>query len=257
MIKHAILKLLKLFVIILLRFEHHRKHGNIAVIFQNDEDKSVFIRNKIITEKQAFKIKGSGVNLHKFRYTPEPDDRVIRILFTARMLKEKGVLELIGAAMILKEKYADTLQFLLCGDIDNNPNSLTRDELNAFSDGKYIVWLGHRSDVRELLAQCHIFAFPSYYREGVPKSLIEACAAGRPIVTTDSVGCKDCVIDGYNGFLVPIKDSAALAQKIEVLINDKNLRIAMSKNSRVLAELDFSIENVVEKHIEIYNQILD
>jgi glycosyltransferase involved in cell wall biosynthesis len=146
---------------------------------------------------------------------------------------------------------------MLCGDIDNNPQSLSKVELESITDGEYIKWLGHRTDVRELLEQSHIFAFPSYYREGLPKSLIEACAVGRPIVTTDSIGCRDCVIDGYNGFLIPVKDSITLAEKLEILINDKKLRVNMGLNSRKLAEKDFSINNVIQKHLVIYNKLLE
>jgi glycosyltransferase involved in cell wall biosynthesis len=108
-----------------------------------------------------------------------------------------------------------------------------------------------------LLKQSHIFAFPSYYREGIPKSLIEACAVGRPIVTTDSVGCKDCVINGYNGFCIPIKNSRILAEKLEILVNNKQMRVTMGQNSRKLAEREFSVETVVKKHLEIYDVLLE
>ena len=98
-------------------------------------------------------------------------------------------------------------------------------------------------------------AFPSYYKEGLPKSLIEATAVGRPIVTTNSIGCKETVIDGYNGYLIPVKDSDALAEKLRTLFEDEDLRLNMGRNSRILAEKDFSIENVILKHLEIYNQL--
>jgi glycosyltransferase involved in cell wall biosynthesis len=248
-------KILKVMVINILKFAHHKQ--NIAVIFQNDEDKGIFLDNKIIDENHAYKIKGSGVDLSVFSYVPEPEDTIIRVLFTARMLRNKGVIELAEAANSLKEKYQNRIQFLLAGDVDNNPKSLTPEEMKAISDGEYIKWLGHRADICELLKQSHIFAFPSYYREGVPKSLIEACAAGRPIITTDSVGCRDCVIDGYNGFLIPIKDRETLAEKLEILINDRQLRICMGQNSRKLAERDFSVDHVVKAHLAIYNKLLE
>ena len=247
-------KMLKTIVIWFLKFAH--RTNNIVVIFQNEEDRSVFINNNIIREHQAYKIKGSGIDLQAYKYTPEPNDGVIRILFTARMLRDKGVFELANAARLLKNKYQHKIQFLLCGDIDNNPKSLTKAELENITDGEYIQWLGYRADIRELLENSHIFVFPSYYREGLPKSLIEACAVGRPIITTNSIGCKDCVIEGYNGFLVPIKDSKTLTEKLTVLIEDKSLRIIMGSNSRKLAEKDFSIEYVVQKHLEIYNKLI-
>jgi glycosyltransferase involved in cell wall biosynthesis len=173
------------------------------------------------------------------------------------MIKEKGVFELIEAANILKERYINLIEFVLCGGLDDNPSAISKKTLESLCDGDYIQWLGYRTDVKELLEQSHIVAFPSYYKEGLPKSLIEACAIGRPIITTDSIGCRDTVIDSYNGFLIPIKNSEALAEKLKILIEDKDLRIKMGKNSRKLAERDFSIENVIETHIEIYNYLLN
>ena len=246
-------KAVKAAAVFLLKFFHKRK--NVAVIFQNDEDRDIFIKNRIISENQAYKIKGSGIDLSVYQYRPEPDNNIIQILFTSRMLRDKGVLELANAAKLLKKKYYDKVQFLLCGDIDNNPKSLKRSELEKINDSEYIKWLGYRSDVRELMEESHIFAFPSYYREGLPKSLIEACAVGRPIITTNSIGCKDCVVDNYNGFLVPIKDSKTLAEKLAVLIDNKTLRISMGKNSRIIAEKYFSIDTVIDKHLEIYNKL--
>ena len=243
-------KILKNTAILILKLIHKRK--NITVIFQNDEDKYIFINNKIINENQAYKIKGSGIDLLIYKYTPEPVKDIIQILFSARMLRDKGVLELVEAAKLLKDKYCHRVRFLLCGDIDDNPKSLTRIELEKINDGEYIKWLGFRNDIQKLLEESHIFAFPSYYREGIPKSLIEACAIGRPIVTTNSVGCKECVIDNHNGFLIPIKDSKSLAEKLTVLIDNKELRVSMGKNSRLLAEKDFSITTVIDKHLEIY-----
>jgi glycosyltransferase involved in cell wall biosynthesis len=186
----------------------------------------------------------------------KPTESKIRILFTARMIKEKGVLELIEAARILEAKYKGKVTFLLCGGLDDNPHAIPKETLEAHCDGEYIQWLGHRTDIKKLLEKSHIVAFPSY-REGLPKSLIEACAVGRPIVTTDSTGCRDAVIDGYNGFLVPVKNAELLAEKLEILIRDKTLRIQMGKNARTLAERDFSIDNVIKQHLSIYNFLIE
>ena len=236
-----------------LRFSHHRK--KLAVIFQNNEDESLFLKNRIVKEEQAFMIKGSGVDLNLYCYTPEPENRKVRVLFTARMIVEKGVFVLVDAALRLKEQYKDKVEFLLCGGLDDNQKAIKEEELKAVCDGEYIQWLGYRTDVLELLKSCHIVAFPSYYKEGLPKSLIEATAVGRPIVTTNSIGCKETVIDGYNGYLIPIKDSNTLAERLKILFEDEGLRQNMGRNSRMLAEKDFSIENVIQKHLEIYNQL--
>lgn len=236
-----------------LRFSHHRK--NLAVIFQNEEDKGLFLKNRIIKEEQAFMIKGSGVDLNQYCYTPELESQKIKVLLTARMIIEKGVFVLVDAALKLKEKYRDKVEFLLCGGLDDNPKAIKEEELKSVCDGGYIQWLGYRTDVLEVLKSCHIVAFPSYYKEGLPKSLIEAAAVGRPIVTTNSIGCKETVVDGYNGYLIPVKDSDTLAEKLNLLFEDENLRQNMGRNSRILAEKDFSIENVIHRHLEIYSQL--
>lgn len=171
------------------------------------------------------------------------------------MIVEKGVFVLTNAALKLKAEYKDKVEFLLCGGLDDNPKAIKEEELKAVCDGEYIQWLGYRTDVLELLKSCHIVAFPSYYKEGLPKSLIEATAVGRPIVTTNSIGCKETVVDGYNGYLISVKDSDMLAEKLKILFEDEDLRQDMGHNSRKLAEKDFSIENVIQKHLEIYNQL--
>ena len=240
-------------VLAVLRFSHNRK--GVRVIFQNHEDESLFLSQHITKQENCVFIKGSGVDLNEFAYAPDPDSSPVRVMFTARMVKEKGIVVLTEAAEILRKEYEDRVVFLLCGKLSDNPKAIQKEELEALCDGKYIHWLGHRMDVKELLRQCHIVAFPSYYREGVPKSLIEACATGRPIVTTNSIGCKDTVEDGVNGFLIPIKDSHALAEKLKVLIDDPALRQKMGRESRRIAERDFSLENVVAKHLEIYSDL--
>jgi len=238
----------------ILRFSHN--YRNLVVIFQNNEDKNLFLQNRLIEEEQSEMIKGSGIDLELFNYTPEPDDNKIRVLFTARMIEEKGVFILTDTAKKLKDKYSDRVQFLLCGGLDDNPKAISKSELMGVCDGEYIQWLGFRSDVLDLLKQCHIVAFPSYYKEGLPKSLIEATAIGRPIITTNSIGCKETVVDGWNGYLIPIKDSDTLSEKLSILIDNEELRQEMGRNSRTLAIKDFSIENVVNRHLEIYGRLI-
>ena len=242
-------------VLVVLRYSHRRK--NVCDIFQNHEDEALFYKYHVSKLDSSFFIKGSGVDLNEFVYVPEPESDKLKILFTARMVREKGVVDLINAAEMLRKDYEGKVQFLLCGKLSDNPKAMKQDELEALCDGKYIQWLGHRNDVKDLLQQCHIVAFPSYYREGVPKSLIEATASGRPIVTCNSIGCKDTVEDGVNGYLVPIKDSATLADKLRFLIENPDLRRRMGKESRRIAERDFDIGNVVRKHLEIYASLAE
>lgn len=235
-----------------LRFSHNRK--NITVIFQNNEDKILFLQHHIVSEKDTIFIKGSGIDLNRFTYSPEPNSGIIYIIFTARMVIEKGTFVLTEAAELLRKKYEGKIRFLLCGGLSKNPKAIKEEDLKNRCDGTYIQWLGYRTDVCNLLKQSHIVAFPSYYREGVPKSLIEATAIGRPIITTNSIGCKDTVEDGINGFLIPTKDSETLAEKLRILIEDRDLREKMGKNSRKIAEKYFSLEQVIHKHLMIYDK---
>ena len=248
-----------------LRFSHDRK--NLLCIFQNDEDKGLYVKNKIIKENQARYIKGSGVDLKEFSYTQEPvingngnvnDNFVgkLRVILTARMIVEKGIFILTEAAEKLRSKYEDKVEFLLVGGIDDHPGAITKEQLDAVCDGKYIQWLGYRTDVKELLQSSHIVAFPSYYMEGLPKSLIEADAIGRPVITCNSVGCKEAVIDGHNGYLIPTKNVDALVEKLDILLSNAKLRQEMGRNSRAYAEANFSLDMVIEKHLEIYEELV-
>ena len=236
-----------------MRFSCHRK--NVAQIFQNKEDTKLFQDLRIASREQCEFIKGSGVNLTQYPYTPEPSTSPVRIILSARMVREKGIVTLIKAAEILREEMQGKAVFTLCGGLSNNPKGIKEHELREWCDGQYIQWLGYRSDMKQMLMQSHIVTLPSYYREGVPKSLIEATAIGRPIITTRSYGCKDTVDDGENGFLIPPKDEAALAEKLRMLINDAQLRERMGKKGRQKAEREFSIDRVVEHHLEIYRKM--
>ena len=237
-----------------LKFSHNRK--NLLVIFQNNEDRAMYVKKGIIEDGQARFIKGSGVNLKEFCYTPEPTEGKVKIILTARMIVEKGVFLLTEAAEKLRKEYEDKAEFWLVGGIDDHPGAITKEQLDAVCDGKYIKWLGYRTDVKELLQQSHIVAFPSYYMEGLPKSLIEATAIGRPIITTQSIGCKDTVDDGVNGFLIAPKEVEPLVEKLRLLIDDAALRQKMGKASREKAERDFSLDVVIERHLNIYNELI-
>lgn len=238
-----------------LRYSHHGL--NLLVIFQNHEDEAMYVKKGIIRKEQARFIKGSGVNLKEFSYTPEPESDKVKVTLTARMIVEKGIFLLTEAAEKLRKVYEDKAEFWLVGGLDDHPGAIIKDQLDAVCDGKYIKWLGYRTDVKELLQSSHIVAFPSYYMEGLPKSLIEADAIGRPVITCNSVGCKEAVIDGYNGYLIPTKNVDALVEKLDVLLSDAPLRQEMGKNSRKYAEENFSIDVVIERHLNIYNELIE
>ena len=238
----------------LIRIGMHRKKG--AVIFQNQDDRKLFVDNGVTGDCDIYFIKGSGVDLNLFSKKEKSGVTPLKIIFTARMLREKGVEDLITAAEILRNKYEGKVEFLLCGDTSSNPCAMSKEDMEHLTDGKYIKWLGHCNNIPELLREADIMCFPSYYREGVPKSLLEASAAYLPIVTTDSVGCRDTVEEGKNGYKVPPHSPQALAKALETLIEDKALRERMGEYSRKKAEREYDVEKVASKHLEIYDSLL-
>lgn len=231
------------------------KGRNNAVIFQNHEDEDLFLSNGIGSECKSYYLKGSGVDLNNYSNNIKSKDSKVRIIYTGRMIKEKGVKDLIDAAEILRGEYQDKIEFLLCGNLTNHPDSIKEEEIKSWCDEEYIKWLGHREDIARLLEESDIMCYPSYYREGVPKSILEACAASLPIVTTNSVGCKDTVDESVNGLLVPPHSPEELSKALKELIDNKELREEMGRNSRLKAVLEFDVEDVALQHMKIYESL--
>jgi glycosyltransferase involved in cell wall biosynthesis len=223
------------------------------ILFQNPDDQALFFQHKIIHPQHASIIKGSGVDLKQFAFSAIPKGK-IQIILVARMLWDKGVGEFVESATVLKQKGIDA-DFLLVGSEDSgNPESIPTEQLEQWNKLAVVKWLGERADIAQLLAESHIAVLPSY-REGLPKSLIEAAAVGRPIVTTNVPGCREVVKDGENGFLVPAKDAKELAVVIKKLINNPKLLTVMGKKSRAMAEQEFSIQKVTDKTLALYSKI--
>lgn len=241
-------------VMYVMRLSNNR--NRVKVIFQNNDDLSIFLKHRVVNHSQVEFTKGSGINLVEFAYTPEPENGKIQVIFTGRMVREKGVCDLIEAAGLIKPKYENRVKFILCGRLTPNKSGVDEKYFHDHCDGNYISWLGERNDIHKLLEQSHIMAFPSYYREGVPKSLIEASAVGRPIITCNSTGCKDVVDDRINGILVAPQSPQEIARALTELIDSAALRKEMGQAARRKAELEFSIEQVVGTHIKIYNELL-
>lgn len=229
------------------------KRNNLTIIFQNDEDKKAFYDLGVISDLNIIvKIKGSGVDLVKFPQSQLPSFDLIKILFPTRMLWDKGVKELRISSEILKEKYKDKVQIILCGLADeDNKAGVFPSYLEDWQDGKYVKWIGYRKDMVKVYQDSHIVVLPSY-REGMPKALIEACAIGRAIVTTDAIGCKECVDEGVNGLKVPVYSTKELAIAIEKLILNHKIIEGMGRKSRLKAEQEFNVVDVVDKHLQIY-----
>lgn len=232
------------------------KPGKTHVIFQNPDDRKQVKDLGLLDGIDTTLIKGSGVDLEEFAYKPMPEDKPWRIVLPARLLFDKGIREFKLASEILKKQWAGKVIFQLAGDVDfGNRTSITEKELKTWEDPNYFEWIGFQKDMIQLLGDAYLVVLPSY-REGLPKSLIEANAIGRPIVTTDTVGCRECVQSGENGYLAKLQDADDLASKIDTILSNKELALAMSKKARIFAEQHFSITNVVDKHIELYNQLL-
>lgn len=232
------------------------RHTNQVVILQNSSDQASLIRSGGLRNEKAVIIPGSGVDVAQMPFREEARGVPI-VAFAARLLQQKGVEVFVAAAHILRKRCV-IARFWLIGDPDpGNPFSINREQLEVWVADDVVEVLGHRSDVPELYAQAHIVTLPSFYGEGLPKTLIEAAACGRPIVTTDHPGCRDAIENGVTGLLVPVRDAEALANALQRLIESPEMRRAMGYAGRELAERCFAIEKVVDAHMAIYDDLLD
>lgn len=234
------------------------KRDNLAFIFQNKDDHNELASlGSVYPQNKVYFIKGSGVDLKEYQPIEKEESDRVKILFPARMLYDKGIRELKIASEILKKQYQHKVQFVLAGmaDLDNRAG-VSEDFLNEWSNqSDYVNWIGYSNNMIQTFAESDIVALPSY-REGLPKALIEAAAMGKPIVTCDTVGCRECVEDGVNGFLVPVKSGEHLAEALAKLINNPELRAEMGKASRQKAEQEFDVNQVIQKHLNIYQDLL-
>lgn len=223
------------------------------VIFENPEDRRIFIEWRFIKPEQSHLILGTGVDVERYRPTARQNERPI-VLFSSRMLVTKGVLEYVEAVRILREKGV-IAHFVLAGKTDpGNPASIPDQQIDAWSQSGLVEWWGWQDDMAAALARADIFCLPSY-REGVPNALLEATACGLPIVTTDTPGCRDVVTDGVNGLLVPVKDAQAIADALETLIFDKELRLKMGNAGRDIA-VNFSDIKVNKETLAVYQMVV-
>jgi glycosyltransferase involved in cell wall biosynthesis len=224
------------------------------VIFENPEDRDIFIQNRLLRADQSHLIMGTGVNVEKFHPTPKSNDIPV-ILFSSRMLTTKGLLEFIEATGILKQKGLKA-RFALAGRTDpGNPASIPEGQIDSWKQSGLVEWWGWQDDMPSALAKADIFCLPSY-REGVPNALLEACACGLPIVTTNVPGCRDVVTDGLNGLLVPVRNAVALADALETLISNPELRHKMGMAGREIAINQFSLTRVNAETLIVYNKFL-
>lgn len=233
---------------------------NYAVFFQNRYDADLFIKREIVEKDKIVIVGGSGVNVDCFSNSYceniEKDKSRFVFLLIARMLWDKGIREFIGAAKILREKYED-VEFWLLGNIDNDDhsNNVKSGEIEQWEKEGAIRYFGATDDVRPYICKSDCVVLPSY-REGTPRSLLEAMAMEKPVITTDAAGCIDTVNDGINGFLCKIKNYVDLADKMENMINlPENSRIEMGKTGRKKILNEFDEKIVVEKYMEVIGKL--
>lgn len=231
------------------------RHPQSRTIFQNPDNIDEFVGRGVLDSGQVRLIKGSGVDVDTFEPAPQPDGPPIVIL-ASRLVWDKGVGEFVEAAHRLKREGIDA-RFALVGKSDPlNPNAVPEDQLKKWDEEGPVEWWGFQEDMPSVFSKTHVVCLPSYYREGVPKVLIEAAACERPIVTTDMPGCREIVHDGKNGHLVPPKDSKTLAEALKELISNPEKRDKMGEYGRKLVKDEFSLERVVRDTIDVYEEIL-
>lgn len=227
-------------------------HPNKTIIVQNKDDYSFFSEIMSVDDSDIVLIPGSGVDLLKFKNQKNLNSQ--SVILPARLLIDKGVHEFVEAARILIAKGVKW-RFILVGSASyDNPTSIGDAQVKQWVDEGIVEWFGHTIDMLPVYSACDIVCLPSY-REGMPKVLLEAAAAGKPIVTTDVVGCREAIIPNVTGLLVPVKNSVALAIALEKLIKNKEMRTEFGLAGRKLATEKFSIENVVASTFNIYSML--
>lgn len=231
------------------------RHPNHFVVFQNPEDRDCLAAESGISPDRAVLVKGSGVDLSSFTPAPEPNGPPL-VVMACRLLRDKGIPEFVAAAHELRARGSEA-RFVLLGAPDRgHPSAVPERTLERWRDAGGVEWAGWQSDMPAFLARSHIVCLPSYYGEGVPRVLLEAAACGRPIVTTDTRGCREVVRQGQNGLLVPPRDAHALAAAIARLAENAPLRCAMGNRGREIAVAEFSAERVIDANLAIYRRLL-
>jgi hypothetical protein len=222
------------------------------VIFQNPDDQSLFRSLGLVKADQTLLVNGSGVDLREFNLTDLPE--VIHFIFIGRLISEKGIFDFIEAARRVHLQYPE-VKFRIVGDVfPGHPSSLSLQDLEFIQSKPYFDFVGQVRDVRPFIAASSIMVLPSTYREGTPRSILEALAMGRPIITTDIPGCRETVVSGQNGFLIPPKNVDALVEKMQFFIQNQSVIGTMGLQSRQLAEQKFDVHQVNQRILAVVLQ---
>lgn len=236
-----------------------RGHGA-RLILQNPDDRSLFEKYGLVERDDVDLIPGSGVDCVHFTPRPEPDAQSaspLSVLLAARLLRDKGVAEYAEAARALR-KSGRNVRFLLAGSPDpGNPAAVPESIVRAWASEGVLEWLGHVEDMRALFASVDMVVLPTYYREGLPKSLIEAAACGLPLITTDMPGCREVVTHDVDGLLIAPRDSHALAEAIGQLLDSAELRARLGRAARAKALARFDERIVIRQTLQVYRTCLE
>ena len=228
--------------------------GKAFAIFQNSFDKKSFLDKGILKEENTGLISGSGVDIFRFKITPEPLG-IPLVILASRMLWDKGVGEFVKAAKILKKEKVNCRMVLVGSPDFENPDPLPKSLIEQWQSEGLVEWWKNCEEMPEVFSGSNIVCLPSYH-EGCPKVLIEAAACGRAIVATDVPGCREVVSQNENGLLVPVKNPEALARSIKILVQSPEKRAQMGKRGREIAVEKFSEEKVIKQTLDIYNMLL-
>lgn len=229
------------------------QHPNLRLILQNPDDAAAVAELARLSTDHIRIVKGSGVDVGAIAVRPEPDGTPV-VAMASRLLYDKGVSEFVEAARLLHGRGVAVRFWLIGGRDAANPASIEATTCDRWRADGHVELMGHRTDVLELYARAHLVALPSY-REGLPKALVEAAACGRAVVTTDVPGCRDAIVPGVTGLLVPPRNAVALADAIEALCSDAGRRRQMGAAGRRLAEAEFGIERIVQSHLATYAEL--
>ena len=210
------------------------------VFFQNRDDLKVFTDNRILKEEKVVMVNGSGVNTSQFVPTPLPENT--SFLCISRLIRDKGVWEYLEACRKIRKRHPE-VKCVLVGPFDTNPSAIQPEELQSFLDDGSVEYVGQQKNVAPFLQACTAYVLPSYH-EGTPKTVLEAMASGRPVITTDAPGCRETVSDGVNGYLVPVKDVDAIVEAMEKMLADPEKNAQMAKSARKIAEDKYDVNKV-------------
>lgn len=229
------------------------------IFFQNEDDRKLFLDAGMARMEYTDRLPGSGADLRRFQVIEAPNDGVVRFLLIARMLFDKGIGHYVDAARELKQRYGDQVEFRMVGFLDvDNPSAVSKAQMNAWVEEGIVKYLGVSDQVEKEIAAVDCMVLPSFYREGVPKSLLEAGAMGKPIVTTDNVGCRETVDHGINGFLCEPRSSESLTRELDKMIAmGHDGRVSMGYASRQKIEAEFDEKIVIDKYLNAIEEVLN